>query len=167
MDADAQASAPVWSADAQSLLFSANDGHGWRLWRVPVNGSAKPVPQPGTGWYSVHVHGDEIYATRVDKPGIWKLGDTPTLITPNLPPDYWADWSIAGNVLVYGDFGDPKLAKIVIHPLNGGTETKIAAPGMRLTPAGGVIAIDPRTAAPVYIRDLSDSDIALLHLVRK
>ncbi|HVT26167.1 MAG TPA: winged helix-turn-helix domain-containing protein [Rhizomicrobium sp.] len=167
MKADAQASAPVWSADGKSLLFSANDGHGWRLWRVAADGSAKPEALPGYGWYSAHFHGADIYATRFDKPGIWKLGDTPTQIIDNLSPDYWADWAIAGDTLAYVDFGDPKKTKIVLHPLNGGTDTIIDAPGIRQTVAGGVLALDPRSATPVYIRDLSDSDIALLHLAKR
>jgi Tol biopolymer transport system component len=167
MRADAQASAPVWSADGKTLIFSANDGHGWRLWRVAADGSGKPEALPGYGWYSAHFHGADIYATRFDKPGIWKLGDTPTQITDKLSPDYWADWAIAGDTLAYVDFKDPKKAKIVLHPLNGGEDSIIDAPGMRQTVAGGVLALDPRNAAPVYIRDLSDSDIALLHLAKK
>jgi Tol biopolymer transport system component len=167
MRADAQASAPVWSADGRTLLFSANDGHGWRLWRVAADGSTRPEALPGYGWYSAHFHGTDIYATRFDKPGIWKLGKTPETVTPNLPPDYWADWAIAGDMLAYGDFTDVKRPRIVLHPLNGGGETTIDAPGMRITPAGGVLALDPRDGSPVYIRDLSDSDIALLHLAKK
>jgi len=167
MRADAQASAPVWSADGKSLLFSANDGHGWRLWRVAADGAGKPEALPGYGWYSAHFHGDDIYATRFDKPGIWKLGNTPTQITDNLSPDYWADWAIAGDTLAYVDLRDAKRTKIVLHPLNGGEDRVVDAPGMRQTVAGGVLALDPRTATPVYIRDLSDSDIALLHLAKK
>lgn len=167
MRADAQASAPVWSTDGKALIFSANDGHGWRLWRVAADGSGKPEALPGYGWYSAHFHGTDIYATRFDKPGIWKLGDTPTQITDNLAPDYWADWAIARDTLAYVDFREPKKTKIVLHPLNGGQDTIIDAPGIRQTVAGGVLALDPRTSAPVYIRDLSDSDIALLHLAKK
>jgi Tol biopolymer transport system component/DNA-binding winged helix-turn-helix (wHTH) protein len=167
MRADAQASAPVWSADGKSLLFSANDGHGWRLWRVAADGTGKPEALPGYGWYSAHFHGTDIYATRFDKPGIWKLGNTPIQITDNLSPDYWADWAIAGDTLAYVDFRDPKKIKIVLHPLNGGEDSVVDAPGMRQTVAGGVLALDPRNSTPVYIRDLSDSDIALLRLAKK
>lgn len=167
MRADAQASAPVWSADGKSLVFSANDGHGWRLWRVAADGSGKPDALPGYGWYSARFHGADIYATRFDKPGIWKLGATPIKITDNLSPDYWADWAIAGDTLAYVDFSDSKKTKIVLHPLNGGGDISVDAPGIRQTVAGGVLALDPRNAAAVYIRDLSDSDIALLHLAKK
>lgn len=167
MAADAQASAPVWSGDGKTILFSANDGHGWRLWRVAADESSKPEALPGVGWYSAHFLGADIYATRFDKPGIWKLGDTPVQVNNTLLPDYWADWAIMGNTLAYCDFSDPQKPKIVLHPLSGGTDTIIAAPGMRQTLAGGVLALDPRNASPVYIRDLSDSDIALLHLARK
>ena len=167
MSADAQASAPVWSADGKTLLFSANDGKGWRLWRVNADGTGKPQPLPGYGWYSVRVRGDDLYATRFDKPGIWKLGETPQLITADLAPEYWPDWAIAGDLLVYGDFSDTKHLRIVVHPLNGDAPRKIDVPDMRQTEAGGVLTIDPRSKMPVYIRDLSDSDIALLHLTRK
>jgi hypothetical protein len=54
-----------------------------------------------------------------------------------------------------------------LHPLNGGTDTILDAPGIRQTVAGGVLALDLRSATPVYIRDLSDSDIALLHLAKR
>jgi len=167
MAADAQASAPVWSADGKTILFSANDGHGWRLWRVAADGSGKPEALPGYGWYSAHFHGADIYATRFDKPGIWKIGDAPVQINTTLSPDYWADWAIAGDTLAYADFSDPRKPKIVLHPLNGGADTIFNATGMRQTLAGGVLALDPRDASPVYIRDLSDSDIALLHLAKK
>ncbi|HVZ68140.1 MAG TPA: winged helix-turn-helix domain-containing protein [Rhizomicrobium sp.] len=167
MAEDAQASAPVWSADGKTILFSANDGHGWRLWRVPADGSHQPEAMPGYGWYSAHFHGEDIYATRFDKPGIWKLGKSPQEINVTLSPDYWPDWAIARDTLAYADFSNPQKPKIVIHPLNGGGDTTIDAPGMRQTVAGGVLSLDPRTALPVYIRDLSDSDIALLHLTKK
>ena len=167
MNADAQASAPVWTADGKTLLFSANDGHGWRLWKIAADGSGKPQALPGYGWYAVRIHGTDMYASRVDKPGIWKLGATPQQIASNPTPDYWADWTIAGDMLAYGDFSDPKHLKIVMHPLNGGPESVIDVPDMRLTLAGGLFSLDPRNGMPVYIRDLSDSDIALLHLVKK
>ncbi len=167
MSADAQASAPVWSADAKTLLFSANDGHGWRLWRVAADGSGKPEALPGYGWYSVRVHGDDLYASRVDKPGVWKLGATPQLITPNPQPDYWADWQVAGNAIVYADFSNSRHPKIVTHPLDGRADTVTEAPGMWQTLAGAVFTLDPQTGAPVYIRDDSDSDIALVHLGKK
>ncbi len=167
MSADAQASAPVWSADGKTVLFSANDGKGWRLWRVTADGTGTPEPVSGYGWYSVRVRGDDVYATRFDKPGIWKLGAVPQLITPDLAPEYWPDWAIKGDLLIYGDFSDSKHLRIVLHPLNGAAPHKIDVPDMRQTEAGGVLTIDPRTQTPVYIRDLSDSDIALLHLAHK
>lgn len=167
MSADAQASAPVWSADAKTLFFSANDGHGWRLWRIAADGSGKPEPLPGYGWYSVRVHGTDLYASRVDKPGVWKLGPTPQLITPNPQPDYWADWQVAANAIVYADFTNSRHPKIVTHPLDGSAQTITEAPGMWQTLAGAVFALDPHTGAPVYIRDDSDSDIALVHLGKK
>jgi len=167
MTSDAQASAPVWSADGKTILFSANDGHGWRLWRVPADGSGRPEALPGYGWYSARFHGADIYATRFDKPGIWKLGDTPQQVNDTLSPDYWPDWAIAGDTLAYADFSNPQKPKVVLHPLNGGSDTVFDAPGMRQTLAGGVLSLDPRDVSPVYIRDLSDSDIALLHLAKK
>lgn len=167
MAVDAQASAPVWSADGKTILFSANDGQGWRLWRVASDGSGKPTPLPGIGWYSAHFHGGDIYATRFETPGIWKLGDTPVQVNATLSPDYWADWTIAGDTLAYADFSDPQMPRIVLHPLKGGGDRIVDAPGMRQTLAGGVLALDPRDAKPVYIRNLSDSDIALLHLAKK
>jgi Tol biopolymer transport system component len=167
MASDAQASAPVWSADGKTILFSANDGHGWRLWRVSADGSDKPEALPGYGWYSARFHGADIYATRFDKPGIWKLGDTPQQVNDTLSPDYWPDWSISGDMLAYADFSNPQKPKIVLHPLSGGSDVVFDAPGMRQTLAGGVLSLDPRDGSPVYIRDLSDSDIALLHLTKK
>ena len=154
---------PTWSSDGTSLFYPARDRRGWRLWRAAATGSGPAVPVSSYGWRAVRASGAALFAVRSDRAGIWRLGETPRLITAELPVDKPEDWTIFRQELVFAREGDERLFAASV---NGGRSHPFAnIPGAE---SDGNFTIDPRTGRVVYVAAVELSyEIELFRLARR
>ncbi|MEO8927179.1 MAG: winged helix-turn-helix domain-containing protein [Caulobacteraceae bacterium] len=157
---------PAWRADGRSLLFPARNGGGWRLWRADLSRPDKPYPITNPGWIAVRTRGDSLFGVKVDQPGIWRLGPKPALIVTGFSPRSPDQWTILKDQIVFADGIYPNPKRLLSAPIFGGRARPFA--DMPRATNDTDFAIDPRSGKPIYIGIVnSDTDIELLHLVRK
>lgn len=157
---------PVWTADGRSLLFSARDAKGFRLWRVDVAHPDERVPVSDYGWSAVRLKGTELFAVRSDTGGIWQLGETPRRITAKLPAARRYQWTVVGEDVVFADTSDPNHPHLRAQPIAGGPDRVFAeTPGLS---DEGEFVVDPKTGEVTYVCVVQvDTDLQLLRLTRR
>ncbi len=167
-----------WSGDSASLLFSAQDDHGARLWRVPVDGG-RPDPASDYGWSHLFQSADGLFAVvaedaPVSRPrGIYRLDGAadPVRLTPEVNSSRsLLAFTVARGRLFYLYASDPEHVRLFSRPANGGPATRIAdvAPGVGTLVSGvlGGLALDPRSGDFVYSRTtFQDRDIGVARLL--
>jgi hypothetical protein len=163
-DPRASFGAPAWIEGGEAVLVPKRDEHGWRLWRLLPGSHAPPTPFAGPGWCSVRVVGNSLYGVRVDRPGIWRIDGSPRLVAPGPSAGHCDEWAAAPHRVATIDRGNPAYRRIAIHFLDGRGDLSLPAPQMDMN---SEIALNPHTGEPLYVRQLVDSSIALLHLVRE
>jgi Tol biopolymer transport system component/DNA-binding winged helix-turn-helix (wHTH) protein len=97
---------PSWSADGKAIYFSVNqDGKGWRVWRISAQGG-DAIPVTGPGWRAGRESPDGrwLYATQVDRPGLWRRpvsGGDFEPVTARLGPHDEGLWALRGDSIFY------------------------------------------------------------------
>lgn len=97
--------APSWSADGRWIYFSSNRTGDWEIWKIPAE-DGTPVQVTTGGGYAAQEGpgGRELYYTRRDAPGIWKMpasGGPAVRINDTLEPFDWGNWQITEAGLFY------------------------------------------------------------------
>lgn len=161
---------PAWTADSRALMYAVKGSEGWRLWRAPLDHPEQAKPMSDYGWFSIHAHGNELYALNATHPGIWRIDGVPRHVAdlPRRCTDGFIEcqtWFVSGTTLIFADHRVRTMPRFILHSLVDGTERSIAAPALDYTDAA---SLNPVTGKLLYVYDgQGDSDIALFHLTRR
>jgi Tol biopolymer transport system component len=140
--------APAWSADGRSLLVGAYRGGDWQVWRHDLeSGASAPAAEPGS--YAAQEGPDgSLYWLRADRAGLWKREPSgeAVLVTGDLEPQSWADWTVTGTGVYYLDY-DETTGDAVLRFVAGGGETprtvarlgEVARPGLAVSERDGTV----------------------------
>lgn len=157
---------PTWAADGTSILvFDSSDN---RTWRIEVNDPVKRSPFAPPHWQNIAIRPEGTFAIRADKPGLWRIDGTPSLVAGKYPRGYWPPLAFRGGDVLVPDFTGP-VPRILAQPLSGGPDRVLGyMPGAYLNRFGGTaLAVNPKTGDILYTATVSsDNNIDLLTLVR-
>jgi len=161
-----------WCADGQHLLVSADLGDGWQIYRQdPTGGPGDRLTTTGGLTAMDSPTGEELYFTRPDRPGLWRLAlregkpaTEPELIIPDLGHQDRRNWR-----LVEGENPLERIAWVMrvqdsaflmFHNLETGESTFLTElPGL----AGSGLALSPDGDEFIYARtDNMAGDLMLL-----
>ena len=113
-----------------------------------------------------------VFCCRIDKPGLWQIGNEPRLISGKYPVTYGPPAVFRDDDLLVPDFTAPEGARVLAQPLAGGPDRVIGyAPGA-FNGAGGSaaqskFAVNPKTGDVIYVAALEgDTNIEFLTLTR-
>jgi hypothetical protein len=108
---------------------------------------------------------DGVFATRLEKPGVWQIDRGVRLISPDFPAGHKIQFY--KHDILFADF-QPANPTIVAQPITGGPSRVFAyAPGASRY-VDDDFAVNPRTGEVVYVVGVvSDTNIDLLHLAER
>jgi len=128
----------------------------------------RPVTEPP--WCAVKIRaGGGVFCRRIDKPGLWQIGETPRLVSAKYPDYFAPPTTFRGDELLVPDFKALECPCILAQPLSGGPDRVLAyAPGAFHHPQSqSKMAVNPVTGEVVYVAAVQgDTNIDLLTLAR-
>jgi Tol biopolymer transport system component/DNA-binding winged helix-turn-helix (wHTH) protein len=91
-----------WCADGEHLLVSEDRGEGWQIYRQdPAGGPGVKLTTTGGLTATESPSGQELYFTRPDRPGLWRVAlnesAEPELIIPNLSHQDRRNWRLVSD----------------------------------------------------------------------
>jgi Tol biopolymer transport system component/DNA-binding winged helix-turn-helix (wHTH) protein len=157
---------PTWTPDGKAILvFDRRDK---RTWRIDVNDLDKRNPFTPPHWVGIAVRPEGIFATRADKPGIWRIDAVPHLVTGKYPAFYYPPLAFIGGEVLVPDYTG-LTPRLLAQNLSGGADRVLGyMPGalsnrFRQT----ALAVNPKTGDILYTATVgSDSNIDLLTLAK-
>ncbi len=159
---------PSWTPDGKSLLNF--DRHTLRTMRISIDNSVQPAPFAPPHWVGIAVRSDGTFATRADKPGIWRIDGEIKPINSIYPAYYEPPLTFRGNDVLVPDYSADGAPRILAQPVSGGPSRQIAyAPGAVNRGAfQSDFAVNPVTGEILYTAEVSrDTNIDLLTLVKR
>ncbi len=163
---------PTWTPDGKSLVLldSATNCYA----KVDVDRPASrtkltampATPNVACDWDGISYRSNGIFAIRNDKPGIWRLDESPRLINEKYPGRNDAAIAFRGDDVLVPDLGAPgSVPRIFAQPAGGGPDKLLGYAPNAFINAG--IAANPVSGEVLYIAEVGrDSNIDLLALVR-
>jgi Tol biopolymer transport system component len=159
---------PSWTQDGTALLVF--DGKDKRTWRVDADNPGKRSPFSPPHWVGIADRSEGIFATRADKPGIWRIDGTPRLLTDKYPAYYDPPMAFHDADVLVPEYPG-STPRLLAQPLTGGSDRLLgympgAANERGFRQSG--MAVNPRTGDIVYTAMVGrDTNIDLLTLVRR
>jgi len=158
---------PSWTQDGKAVLvFDSRDK---RSWRIDVDDPSKRKPFAPPHWVGIAVRPEGIFATRVDKPGIWRIDGTPQLVTEKYPAYYGQPLAFRAAEVLVPDYGGGT-PRLLAQPLSGGADHLLGyMPGAADDRAlESSMAVDPKSGDVIYTALVGhDTNIDLLTLVNR
>ncbi|HEX4507512.1 MAG TPA: hypothetical protein VH722_17420, partial [Alphaproteobacteria bacterium] len=159
---------PSWTLDGKAVLEF--DRHSLRTIRIPIDNPAQRRPFAPPHWVGIAVRKDGTFATRADKPGIWRIDGGIKQINSAYPAFYLPPLAFRGNDVLVPDYDPGGTPRILAQPVSGGASRTIGyAPGADNQGSGfqSGFAVNPVTGEIVYTAQVSrDTNIDLLTLAR-
>ncbi|HEX4272920.1 MAG TPA: winged helix-turn-helix domain-containing protein [Rhizomicrobium sp.] len=160
---------PSWTPDGKALLtFNGKDK---RTWRIAADDPAKRSPFAPPHWVGVAVRPEGVFATRVDKPGIWRIDGKPSLVTGKYPAYYSPPMAFLGGDVLVPEYPRAATPRLLAQPLSGGPDRLVGyMPGaaMKDRTFASEVAVNPKTGDIVYMAAVAhDTNIDLLTLVKR
>jgi hypothetical protein len=158
---------PTWTLDSKAVLNF--DRHTLSTMRIPIDNSAGSTPFAPPHWVGIAARKDGIFATRADKPGIWRIDGEIKTISSIYPAYYESALAFRGDDVMVPDYSGEGAPRILAQPLSGGPSREIAyAPGaVNRLPLQSDFAVNPVNGEIVYTALVSrDTNIDLLRLTR-
>jgi WD40 repeat protein len=158
---------PSWTPDGKAVLIF--DRRSLRTMLIPIDSAAGQRPFAPPHWVGIAVRRDGTFATRADKPGIWRIDGGIKQINGTYPASYQPPLAFRGNDVLVPDYSSGGVPRILAQPLSGGPSREIArAPGAVNRGAfQSDLAVNPLTGEIVYTAEVSrDTNIDLLTLAR-
>jgi hypothetical protein len=157
---------PTWTQDGKELIVWDNRIH--RAVRVDVADPARRMPAAPPGWQGVTIRSNGTFATRADKPGVWRIDNGIRLLSGKYRAGWGPPMAFLGDDVLIPDFGAAGDPRILAQPLTGGPDRVLAyapgAPGLRYQSR---MTVNPKTGEIVYVALVqNDSNIDLLTLTR-
>jgi WD40 repeat protein len=159
---------PTWTLDGKAILNF--DRLTLRTMRIPVDNYARSTPFAPPHWVGIAVRNDGTFATRADKPGIWRIDGEIRLVNDSYPAYYDPPLAFRGNDVLVPEYSPGEVPRILAQPVSGGPSREIArAPGA--VNRGGFssdLAVNPVTNEIIYTAEISrDTNIELLKLSKR
>jgi hypothetical protein len=156
---------PSWTPDSKSVLVF--DRHSLRTIAISVDNPAQRRPFAPPHWVGIAVRQDGTFATRADKPGIWRIDGAIKLINGTYPAFHGSPLAFRGNDALVPDYEPGGTPRILAQPLSGGASRAAAyAPGAGAQ--GSDLAVNPLTGEIIYAAQVShDTNIDLLTLAKR
>jgi hypothetical protein len=155
---------PTWTPDGKGLIVW--DSRIRRAVRVDVADPTRRAPVAPPDWQGVTIRSNGTFATRADKPGIWRIDAGIRLLNGK----YRASWNPAiafrGDDVLIPDFNAGGGPRILAQPLAGGPDRVLSfAPGAEGVGFRSGMAANPKTGEVTYVAGVqSDTNIDLLTL---
>ncbi|HSS15216.1 MAG TPA: hypothetical protein VLL04_15055, partial [Rhizomicrobium sp.] len=160
---------PTWTPDGKALLtFNGRDK---RTWRIAADDPAKRTPFTPPHWVGVAVRPEGTFATRADRPGIWRIDGKPSLVTGKYPAYYSPPMAFLGDDVLVPEYPRAATPRLLAQPLSGGPDRLLGyMPGaiMKNRTFASDVAVNPKTGDIVYMAAVArDTNIDLLTLVKR
>jgi hypothetical protein len=163
---------PTWTQDGKALLLF--DSRDKRTWRIAADDPAKRSPFTPPHWVGVAARPEGIFATRADKPGIWRIDGTPqsmpSLLTDKYPVYYDPPLAFRGTDILVPEYAGTT-PRLLAQSLAGGSDRLLGyMPGAANETAffQSTIAVNPKTGDIVYTAAVGrDTNIDLLTLAKR
>jgi Tol biopolymer transport system component/DNA-binding winged helix-turn-helix (wHTH) protein len=154
---------PSWTPDSQGLVLFEKSSR--RAWRIDIQNPTHRTPVAERDWVAVAVRETAIFATRIDKPGIWQIDPEIRLISAEYPRSFNAPIAFMNGNILMPDFNAPDGARILSQPIGGGPATVFAyAPAMSDI---SNFTVNAKTGEIVYVAGVTqDRNIDLLQLAK-
>lgn len=160
---------PTWTLDSKAVLVF--DRHLLRTMLIPVDNVARHDPFAPPHWVGIAVRKDGTFATRADKPGIWRIDGGIRQINNVYPAYYEPPLAFRGNDVLVPEYAAGGEPRILAQPVSGSPSRVMAyAPGAvnRVGDLQSDFAVNPVTGEIVYIAQVSrDTNIDLLTLAKR
>ena len=160
---------PSWTLDGKAVLIF--DRHYLRTMLIPVDNTARRTPFAPPHWVGIAVRKDGIFATRADRPGIWRIDGEIKQINSVYPAFYQPPLAFRGNDVLVPEYAAGSEPRILAQPVSGSPSRVVAyAPGAvnRSGDLQSDFAVNPVTGEIVYIAQVSrDTNIDLLTLAKR
>jgi Tol biopolymer transport system component/DNA-binding winged helix-turn-helix (wHTH) protein len=158
---------PTWTPDGKGLVVW--DSRIRRAIRVDVADPARRAPVSPPDWQAVTIRRNGTFATRADKPGIWRIDNGIRLLNGKYPAIWGPPMAFLGDDVLIPDFRAAGGPRILAQPLAGGPDRVLAyAPGALGTDYQSRVAVNPKTGEIIYVATVqSDTNIDLLTLVKR
>jgi hypothetical protein len=160
---------PTWTPDSKAVLIF--DRHLLRTMLVPVDNVARRNPVAPPHWVGIAVRKDGTFATRADRPGIWRIDGGIRQINSVYPAYYEPPLAFRGDDVLVPEYAAGVEPRILAQPVSGGPSRAMAyAPGAanRGADLQSAFAVNPVTGEIVYIAQVSrDTNIDLLTLAKR
>ena len=159
---------PNWTADSKALLVF--DRLTLRTMQVPIDNTAKQTAFAPPHFVGVTVRKDGTFATRADKPGIWRIDGGIKQINDSYPSYYDPPLAFRGDDVLVPQFNTGATPRIWAQPVAGGPSRPIAfAPGApNRSDVRSEMAVNPATGEIIYVASAShDTNIDLLTLAKR
>jgi len=156
-----------WTPDGKGLIVWDSRTH--RAVRVDIADPSRREPVAPPDWQGVTIRGNGTFATREDRPGIWRIDNGIKLLNGK----YRAGWGppivFLGDDVLIPDFSAPGGPRILAQPLAGGPDRVLAyAPGAEGLGYQSRMTVNPKTGEIIYVATVqSDTNIDLLTLARR
>ena len=157
---------PTWTPDGQALIMTGSD---FRPRRIPLSNPTQSTPVADPYWFGVNVRPEGVFATRVDKPGVWRIDGPVNRINGEYPISYDPPMVFQGAAVLVPDFGSPGEPRVLAQPLAGGQAKVVGyAPGaVDHDDFQSTFALNPKTGEVDYIANVNPiTTIDLLTLGR-
>ena len=156
---------PSWTPDGKGLIVW--DSHIRRAVRVEVADPARRTSVAPPDWQGVTIRDNGIFATRDDKPGIWRIDNGIKLLNSKYPAGWPPQMAFLGDDVLIPDFiaAGPQ---ILAQPVGGGPDRVLAyAPGAEALGYQSRMTVNPKTSEIIYVATVqSDTNIDLLTLAK-
>jgi len=157
---------PTWTPDGKGLILF--DSKSQRAVRIAIDNPAQREPVAAPLWQAVTIRANGTFATRDDKPGLWRIDHGTVLINGKYPAHWGPAIAFLGDDVLIPDFNAAGGARILAQPVAGGPDRVIAyAPGAEDRRYVSKMTVNPKTGEIIYVASvLSDTNIDLLTLAK-
>ena len=108
---------PSWTPDSNAVLVF--DRRSRRTVAVPIDDTARRIPFAPPHWVGIAVRKDGTFATRADKPGIWRIDGRITQINDAYPAFYLPPLAFRGGDVLVPQYDPGGTPRILAQPLSG------------------------------------------------
>ena len=137
--------------------------------RIDIDNPSHRTPVAPPSWLGVSIRDNGTFATRGDKPGLWRIDGGEKLISAKYPFRFGPPIAFWKDDILIPDFGAPGGARLLAQPVSGGPDRVLAyTPGAEDPRYQSKFAVDPTNGEIVYVASVAnDTNIDILTLVHR